>query len=71
MRDDKRRPPGEKSAKRPLDPSLGSDVHRRRGLIEDENARVREQGARKRDELALAEREPEPALAQLGVVTVR
>ena len=52
---------------RPLRP----DVDRRRRLVEDEDARIGEERARERDELPLAERELEAALADLGVVAVR
>ena len=69
--DDERRSPGEQPAQAALDPPLGADVDRRRRLVEDEDARVGEQRAREGDELALAEREPEAALADLRVVAVR
>ncbi len=53
-----------------LDLPLGADVDRARRLVEDQDARVGEQRARERDELALAEREPRAALAELRVVAV-
>ena len=53
-----------------LDPPLGADVDRGSGLVEDQDARVGEQRARERDELALAEREARAALLQLRVVAV-
>ena len=55
---------------RTLDPPLGGDVDGARRLVQDQDARVGEQRACERDELTLAEREPEPALAELGVVAV-
>ena len=68
--DDERRAAVEQPAQRALDPPLGADVDRRRRLVEDEDARVGEQRARERDELALAEREAEAALAELRLVAV-
>src|SRR5258705_149661 len=55
---------------RMLDLALGADVDRARRLVEDEDARVREQRAGEGDELALAEREAEASLAELGFVAV-
>ena len=49
--------PGEEPAQRELDLPLGADVDARGRLVEDQDARVGEQRARERDELALAERE--------------
>ncbi len=66
--DDERRPSGEERAQRELDAPLGSDVDARGRLVEDEDARVGEERARERDELALAEREPRAALGDLGLV---
>ena len=45
---------------------LGADVDRRRRLVEDQDPRVGEERAGERDELALAERELEAALADLA-----
>ena len=53
-----------------LDPPLGADVDGRGRLVEDQDARVGEQRPREGDELALAEREPDAALAELGLVAV-
>src|SRR5581483_6132652 len=47
-----------------------ADVDGARRLVEDEDARVGEERPREGDELALAEREPEAALAELRVVAV-
>jgi hypothetical protein len=58
MRDDERRPAAEERAQGELDAAFGADVDRRSRLVEHQDARVGEQGARERDELALAEREP-------------
>ena len=60
VRDDERRPAGEQAPQGLLDPPLGADVHRRGGLVEDEDARGGEERAGERDELPLAEREPLP-----------
>src|SRR5205085_5646025 len=68
--DDERRPSREEQAEGALDLALGADVDRRGRLVEDEDARVGEEGARERDELALAEREARAALLELGLVLV-
>ena len=70
VRDHERRPAGEEGAERPLDLPLGADVDRGSRLVEDQDARVGEQGARERDELALAEREARAALLELRLVAV-
>ena len=58
--DDERGPAVQEAAERPLDLLLGADVDRARRLVEDQDPRVGEQGAREGDELALAERERKP-----------
>ena len=68
--DDERGAAVQQAAQRALDLALGADVDRARRLVEDQDARVGEQRARERDELALPEREAEAALAELGVVAV-
>src|SRR5213593_1793839 len=68
--DDEGRSAREEPAQALLDPALGPDIDRRRRLVQDEDPRVREECAGERDELALAKREPEAALAELGVVVV-
>src|SRR5262249_281409 len=68
--DDERRAAGQQAAQRVLDLALGSAGPRARGLVEDEDARVGEQSARERHELALAEREAETSLAELRLVSV-
>ena len=55
MRDDERGALREQHAQGLLDSLLRADVDRRGRLVEDEDARVCKQGARERDELALAE----------------
>src|SRR4051812_12416352 len=70
VRDDERRAAVQEPPERTLDLSLGADVDRARRLVEDQDARVGEERARERDELALAEGEAEAALAELGVVAV-
>ena len=62
--------PVEQAPEAAVDPPLGADVDGRGGLVEDQDPWVGEQRPRERDELALAEREPEAALADLGVVAV-
>ena len=57
-------------AQRQLDPRLGGGVDRRRGVVEDQDARVDQQRARDRDALALTARERQPALADDRVVAV-
>ena len=66
--DDERGPAGEEPTQSAVDPALRADVDRRRRLVEDEDARVCEEGSRECDELPLAERELEAALADLRVV---
>ena len=70
VRDDERGPAVQEAAERALDLALGADVDRARRLVEDQDPRVGEQRARERDELALAEREPRAALAELRLVAV-
>ena len=54
-----------------LDEELGLRVHARRGVVEDEDARVHEQRARDGDALLLAAGERHAALADPLVVAVR
>src|SRR5690348_9794803 len=68
--DDERRASLEERAQGGLDLPLGADVHRARRLVEDEDPRVGEQRTRERDELALPERQPRAALAELRLVAV-
>src|SRR5215210_7410917 len=70
MRDDEGRPRAEEGPQRALDLPLRADVDRRRRFVEDEDARVGQEGAGEGDELTLAEREARPALAEVGVVAV-
>ena len=58
-------------SQRPPDARLGGRVDRRRGVVEDQHARVDEQRARDREPLALAARERQPALADDRVVALR
>ena len=69
--DDDRRPPLHHLAQPEPDVRLGRRVHRGRGVVEDEDARVDDQGAGDRDPLALPARERDPAFADDGVVAVR
>ena len=50
---------------------LGAAVERAGRLVEDQDRRILEQGARDRDALLLAARQLEPALADFGVVALR
>ncbi len=54
-----------------LNEHLGLRVHRRGGLIEDQQPRVVENGARDRDPLSLPARQPHAALSHLRVVGIR
>jgi hypothetical protein len=62
--------PGQQPAQGGFDARLGVDVHVRRGLVEDQQPRVGDQGAGERDQLALARRQLRPALSHLGVIAV-
>src|SRR5436190_1978945 len=58
MRDDEGGPTRQEQPQRLLDLPLRADVDRRRRFVEDEDPRIREQGACQGDQLALPEREP-------------
>ena len=45
-------------------------IDARGGFVQDQDARVGQQGARKRDQLALPDREQDPALFYRGIVTL-
>ena len=62
--------PCSRRRERVLDLLFGADVHRAGRFVEDQDPRVGEQRPRERDELALAEREPGAALAELRLVAV-
>src|SRR6266516_2748083 len=64
--DDDRRAPGEQPPQAGLDAPLGVQVDVRGRLVEDEDARVGDERARESDELTLAGRELDAALADLG-----
>ena len=68
--DDERRPAGEQQPERALDLLLGADVHRRGRLVQDQDPRIGEQGARERDELPLTEGEARAAFLEVGLVAV-
>ncbi len=70
MRDDDRRPVAHHLAQPLLDLGLGRRVDRRRGVVEDEHARVDDERPRDRNPLALTARERDPALADHRVVPV-
>ena len=63
--DDDRRAAAQQPVERLLDQDLRRPVDVRGRLVEDQDARIGEQGARDRDQLALAGREPRAALAHL------
>jgi hypothetical protein len=63
--------PGEQAAQAGFDAALGVQVDVGGGLVEDQDARVGDQRAGERDQLALAGGELRAALADLGVVAVR
>ena len=61
---------GEQAPEALLDARLGVEIDVRGRLVQDEDARVGDQGSGERDQLALAGRELGAALAYLGVVAV-
>ena len=63
--------PGDQAVHRLLDLALGLGVDRAGRLVEDQDARIVQQGARDGDPLALAARQRVAALADHGVVAVR
>src|SRR5437588_2115938 len=69
--DDQRRAAAHRLAQPEPDPRLCGRVDRRRGVVEDEDARVDGQRARDRKPLALAPRERDPALTDHRVVPLR
>ena len=58
------------SLHRVRDRSLGRQVHRAGGLVEDEHGRVSQERPGQRDALALATRQPHSALAHDGLVSI-
>ena len=68
MGDDDRGASGEQAAQALLDAALGVEVDVGGRLVEHEDARIGDQGAGERDQLALAGRQLGAALADLGVV---
>ena len=70
MGDHDRGAPREQAAQAGLDAALGVQVHVGGRLVEHEDARVGDQRAGERDQLALAGGELGAALADLGVVAV-
>ena len=67
--DDHRRPAAQQRVERLLDQDLAGAVDVRRRLVEDQDAWIGEQRARDRDQLPLAGREPDAALADDVVET--
>ena len=70
VRDDERGAAGEQARERLLDHGLAGDVDARGRLVEDQQARVGEQRAGERDQLALADRERRAALGDRCLVAV-
>src|SRR5262249_6786414 len=70
MGDDERGATVQQPAESAFDLLLGADVDRARRLVEDQDPWIGEQRTREGNELALTEREPEAALAELGLVAV-
>ena len=68
--DDERGAPLDQLGQGLLDQVLGLHVHRRGRVVQDEDARVEQQGARDGDALLLAAGEGHAALADPGVVAV-
>ena len=66
VRDDEARASLEQMVQTGLQRLFGTRVDIRRGLVENQNARVGEQHARERDELALARGQGRTALLQFG-----
>jgi len=70
VRDRDRRPAPDEPGQGVLDLGLGLGVDRARRLVEDQDARVLEEGPRDRDPLPLAARELGPPLADDRAVSV-
>ncbi len=71
MRDDDARPPDHELFKRLLNRMFGNRVERARSFVENQNLRVLQDDARKRQALLLATRKFQAAIAHLGVVAKR
>jgi len=71
VRDDQRRATAGNLVELCLDQAFGARIQRRRGLVENEQRRVFQQGARDRDTLLFAAGKLEPAFADLGFEAVR
>src|SRR5919197_1218137 len=69
--DDQRRPAVHRLAQAETDTRLGGRIHRRSGVVEDEDARVDGESARDRQPLPLAAGQRDAALADHGVVPLR
>ncbi len=68
--EDQRGAPAHQPVERVLDDGLALRVHRGERLVQDQDRRVAEQRARDRDALALAARQPHPALAHHRLVAL-
>ena len=71
MCDDDARPPNHEPLKRLLNRMFGNRVERTRSFVENQNLRVLQDDARKRQALLLATRKLQAAVAHLGVVAKR
>ena len=61
----------QQGAGRFLDAGFGEVIHRGSSFVEDQDARISEQGAREGDQLSLANRQLDAALVDIGVVAFR
>ncbi len=71
MRDDERGPAPHQEGQALLDEGLGLGVEGGRGLVQDEDPRIRDERPREAEKLALAERQVAALLLEHGVVAVR
>ena len=70
MRDEDRGAIGHQVTQRVVDRLFGRRIHRRGGIVEDQDPRIGEDGSGQGDPLTLAARQREPTFADDGVVTV-
>ena len=70
MREDQRRAPLHEPIERLLDHRLALRVHRRERFVQDQDGRISQERPRDGDALALAAREPHPALAHDGLIAL-
>ena len=68
--DDERGPAPQQAPQRRLDQALGLGVDAARRLVQDQDARIGQQGAGEGEQLPLPDREADAALLDLGLVAV-